>query len=140
MKETKEDQIFKIENNEEASLFKSIATGRKFFKKGERVIDICDQEIERYKYEKSILLTKLFYKLKLKNRKEKYMLENRTSSVIRSTAAYCIRENEEDEIDSIMITNEVKNYILKIVEEYYEKDKIETKIIDIKTKSKKEVS
>ena len=53
MKETKEKNILIIESDEEAKLFKSIATGRKFFKRGERVIDICEQEIIRYRYENS---------------------------------------------------------------------------------------
>lgn len=114
--------------------------GRKFFKKGERVIDICNEEILRYKNEKSILLIRLLNKRKFNNKKEKYMLESRTSNIIRSIAAYSIRNNEEVEINSIDVSKDVKEYIFNIVEEYYEKNSKKNKVIDIKTKENKEVS
>lgn len=68
------------------------------------------------------------------------MLESRTSNIIRSIAAYFIRNNEEVEINSIDISKDVKEYIFNIVEEYYEKNSKKNKVIDIKIKENKEVS
>lgn len=68
------------------------------------------------------------------------MLESRTSNIIRSIAAYSIRNNEEVEINSIDVSKDVKEYIFNIVEEYYEKNSKKNKVIDIKTKENKEVS
>ena len=59
MKKTKEiqeniiEETLKFTSREDAEEFKSIAKGRKFCKKGERLQDICMQEIERSNYKKS---------------------------------------------------------------------------------------
>ena len=58
MKKTKEleneetsvsmDKILKIESLEDAKEFERVASGRKFCKKGTRVQDICEEEVENY--------------------------------------------------------------------------------------------
>ena len=129
MKKTKEN-VFEIESLPESIEFRKIATGRRFFKVGQRVIDICQQEIDRYNYEHSSFLVKLFNRNKYK--KDKYLIESRIPCVIRAVAAYCIRrdeENDELELDAFVITKEVKKYILDVVKSYKP-----PKVIDIKTK------
>ena len=145
MKETKEDKILKIMSSEEETTFRNIATGRRFFKVGERVIDICEQEIERFRYEHAGLLTRLFKKSKFRNKQEKYMLESRVPSAIRSVAAYCLQNDEETFLQSYSAKDlaiKVKQYILEVVEEYHKKEKEKPKkgnnVIDIYTKNKKE--
>ena len=58
MKKTKEleneetsvsmDKILKIESLEDAKEFERVASGRKFCKRGTRVQDICEEEVENY--------------------------------------------------------------------------------------------
>ena len=58
MKKTKElenketsvsmDKILKIESLEDAKEFERVASGRKFCKKGTRVQDICEEEVEKW--------------------------------------------------------------------------------------------
>ena len=129
MKKT-EENIFEIESKEEAAEFRKIATGRRFFKVGQRVIDICNEEIDRYKYEHAGFFFKLFNKNKYKN--DEFLLESRVPSIIRAVASFCIRadeENEELELNSCKIEKEVRKYILNVVKAYKP-----AKIIDIKTK------
>lgn len=68
------------------------------------------------------------------------MIESRTSNIIRTIASYLIRNKETIEINSIDMSEDVKEYIFNIVEEYYEKSSKKNKVIDIKTKENKEVS
>ena len=58
MKQTKEkiiniNEIFQIQSPQDAREFERIAKGRKFCKIGDRIGDICDEELERYYYENS---------------------------------------------------------------------------------------
>ena len=129
MKKT-EENIFEIESREESVEFKNIATGRRFFKVGQRVIDICQQEIDRYNYEHAGFFYRLLNKNKYKN--DRFLIESRVPSIIRSVASFCIRkdeENEELELNPYKLEKETKTYILSIVKAYKP-----AKIIDIKTK------
>ncbi len=50
MKKTKdivEKKLIEISSREDAAEVRQVATGRRFFKIGDRVIDICRQEIDR---------------------------------------------------------------------------------------------
>lgn len=129
MKKTKEsekniaiDNILKFTSPEDAEEFKQIASGRKFCKKGERIQDICDEELERYEYENlSGFFTKIFMRRKFKQKKKKLMLENRVSSVTRAVAVKSINDLLESDVETINrneLVTKVKNTILKKVEEY----------------------
>ena len=53
MKQKKEkiiniNEIFQIQSPQDACEFERIAKGRKFCKIGDRIGDICDEELERY--------------------------------------------------------------------------------------------
>jgi len=122
MKKTKEIKEYIEEKNiqfisiEDAEEFRSIARGRKFCKKGERLQDICMQEIERSNYKKSRnIFVKIFKHSKFKS--EKLLLEKRTSSIIRTVARECIN-NSEEEIDINKLVKQVKEIILENTEKY----------------------
>jgi hypothetical protein len=122
MKKTKEiqeniiEETLKFTSREDAEEFKSIAKGRKFCKKGERLQDICMQEIERSNYKKSRnIFVKIFKHSKFKS--EKLLLEKRTSSIIRTVAKECIN-NSEEEIDINKLVKQVKEIILENAEKY----------------------
>lgn len=141
MKKTKdiiEKKIIEISSKEEAAEIRQVATGRRFFKIGDRVIDICRQEIDRYNYDNSNFLVKLLQKSKYENKKNKYRLETRIKCYIRAVAAQILRdeENEGKEFDDMQLTSEVRNYLLETVKRYEKEHR--SKIIDIKTKEKKE--
>ena len=122
MKKTKEIEENKLQftSIEDAQEFKSIANGRKFCKKGERLQDICLQEIERKNYQNSHnIFVKIFKHGKFKKSTEKLMLEKRTSSVIRAVARECIQNNEEIDINNLII--QVKEKILENVDRYLKK-------------------
>lgn len=116
MKQTKEN-ILQIKSVQEAEEFKRIAKGRKFCKIGERICDICKEEIERYNYEKCKNIFIKIFKHK-KYTKQKMMIENRTSSIIRAIAADNIRKTENEPIDIDELIESVKKVILNEVEEY----------------------
>ncbi|MGN1327387.1 MAG: hypothetical protein ACI4VQ_04885 [Clostridia bacterium] len=122
--EKKEDIINKVLNftsPQDAEEFKKIASGRKFCKKGERLQDICDEEIEKFEYKKfSGIFTKIFKHHKLKKNREKIMLESRVSNVIRTVAVECINEiyEEKGAINREELVLKVKNTILDKVIEY----------------------
>ena len=116
-KDTEDNVILVFESKADALEFKKMATGRKFCKKGERLVDICDEEIERYNYENYMgFFAKLFKRKKFKQNKDVLMLEQRTTSIIRSLSAKFIRENEEISRDELI--NKVKEFILNQYNEY----------------------
>ena len=127
MKKTKEleneetsvsmDKILKIESLEDAKEFERVASGRKFCKKGTRVQDICEEEVENYICKtRGNLLLRWYLHRKMKKNKEKLLLESRVTSVIRALAVAYIEEN--DEIDEEIVTKNVKNIILAKTKEY----------------------
>ncbi len=128
MKKTKEikqeNEILKITSEKDAQEFKSIASGRKFCKQGERIIDICKEEIERYEFNHTAgLLAKLFKGHKYRKSKKCLMLECRTTSIIRAFAVQYINKCEEEGkaiVKEEMVKN-IKETINKKVEEYYAK-------------------
>ena len=106
MKKTKEleneetsvsmDKILKIESLEDAKEFERVASGRKFCKKGTRVQDICEEEVENYICKtRGNLLLRWYLHRKMKKNKEKLLLESRVTSVIRALAVAYIEENDE---------------------------------------------
>lgn len=116
MKKTKES-IIQFISIEEAIEFKTIATGRKFCKKGERIQDICMQEIKNNEYENSHnIFIKIFKGKKTKKNAEKLLLEKRTSNIIRTIAKQSI--NNEKEIQLNELVKKVKEIILESVENY----------------------
>ena len=128
MKKTKEleneknsiEKILKFESVEDAKEFERIASGRKFCKRGTRVQDICDEEVENYICRtRGKLLLKWYLNRKMKKNKDKLMLESRTTSVIRALAVAYIEEN--DETDEEIVTQNVKNTILTKAKEYLAK-------------------
>lgn len=124
-KETKqENEILKITSEKDAQEFKSIASGRKFCKQGERIVDICKEEIERYEFNHTAsLLTRLFKGHKYRKNKKYLMLECRTTSIIRALAAEYMNKCEEEEKAIIKeeMVKSIKETINKRVEEYYTK-------------------
>ena len=116
MKKTKD--IIKFLSKEDAEEFKQVATGRKFCKKGERLVDICDEEIARYEYKHSHnIFAKIFRGRKFRKNKEKLMLENRVSSTIRALVANYV-DNQEEPIERNELIQKVKTDILESVSEY----------------------
>jgi len=111
------DKILQITSLQEAEEFRRIATGRKFCKIGERICDICNEEIERYNYENCRNIFVKFFKRKKFN-KEKFMIENRNSSIIRALASQYIRNLNNENINTEELVLNVKQYILDKVNEY----------------------
>lgn len=122
MKQTKEkiiniNEIFQIQSPQDAREFERIAKGRKFCKIGDRIGDICDEELERYYYENSRNIFVRIFKRKKYN-KNKMMIESRTTSVIRAIAAQQIRECEDENITREKLISNIKKAILEKVNEY----------------------
>lgn len=125
MKKTKEikqeNKILKIVSEKDAQEFKSIASGRKFCKQGERIIDICKQEIEKYEFNnKAGFLAKLFKSHKYRKNKKYLMIECRTTSVIRALAVEYINKCEEENIsiNKEEMAKNIKEKINQKIEEY----------------------
>lgn len=126
MKKTKEvkeesaiEKILQFTSREDAEEFRRVASGRKFCKKGERVQDICDEEIERYEYENNTgFFRKIFKHHKFKKNKEKLMIESRIPSVIRAIAIEYLNSNEEVTIKRNELIEKVKSTILEAVKQY----------------------
>lgn len=119
-KENKEVVLLEITSKEEAMQFKSIATGRKFCKKGNRLKDICKSEIEKYEYKQSGLFTRIFKHRKFKKKQEQLLLEDRITSNIRNIAIHFI---EEGIINEAELIKKVKEIILEKVTQYLTKNK-----------------
>lgn len=122
-KEVKEEstikKILQFTSPEDAEEFKRVANGRKFCKKGERVQDICDEELERYEYENNTgFFAKIFKHHKFKKNKEKLMIESRIPSVVRAIASEYIKSSEETPIKRNELIEKVKSTILEAVNEY----------------------
>ena len=119
-KETEENYIDKLltfESKLEADDLGKIAKGRRFCKIGERLTDIYDQEIEKYKYENSKnIFVKIFKSRRFKKKQEKLLIENRPTSTIRGITAYIIKESKEFPTKEEVI-KEVKKVILDKVDE-----------------------
>lgn len=120
MENTKD--ILEIISIDDAEEFKRMANGRKFCKVGERLPDICKQEIERYNYENSDnIFVKIFKGKKFKNNKNKFLIENRLNSNVRAVAADCVRNEEDSEkVNEEIIVYNVKDKILNAVNKYKE--------------------
>ena len=120
MNHIKPNEIIKFISVEDAEEFRKVASGRKFCKKGERIQDICDEEIEKYEYEHNVgFFAKIFKHHKFKKNKEKLMLENRVCSVIRSVVVFYINDNQ-GKINRNELISKVKNEILESIEKYKE--------------------
>ena len=125
MKKTKEieieeksvEKILKFESLEDAKEFEYVASGRKFCKRGERIQDICEDELENYICRNSAnIILKLYLHHKLKKNKTK--LESRITSVIRALAVELL--NKDDDVSEDELTKKVKETILGQVEKYKE--------------------
>lgn len=120
IKENIEEKNIQFISIEDAEEFKSIAKGRKFCKKGEKIQDICLQEIERNNYQKSHnIFVKIFKHNKFKKNADKLLLEKRTSSVIRAIARECVQNSEETDLNNLI--KQVKEILLENVERYLKK-------------------
>lgn len=120
IKENIEEKNIQFISIEDAEEFKSIAKGRKFCKKGEKIQDICLQEIERNNYQKSHnIFVKIFKHNKFKKNADKLLLEKRTSSVIRAIARECVQNSEEADLNNLI--EQVKEILLENVERYLKK-------------------
>lgn len=125
MKKTKEiekeensvEKILKFESLEDAEKFAEVASGRKFCKKGEKIKDICDDELENYicRNNGNIIL-KLYLRHKLKKNKEK--LECRVTSIIRALAVKFLNEEFDDDMTEEILTQKVKETIIEEVKKY----------------------
>lgn len=132
MKKTKEikseensvEKILKFESIEDAEAFEYVAKGRKFCKKGERIQDICEDELENYICRNSgNIILKIYLHHKLKKRKGK--LESRITSVIRNLALEILDEEDCENLSEKELAKKVKEIILEEVEKY--KKQYETK-------------
>lgn len=120
IKENIEEKNIQFISIEDAEEFKSIAKGRKFCKKGEKIQDICLQEIERNNYQKSHnIFVKIFKHNKFKKNADKLLLEKRTSSVIRAIARECVQNSEETDLNNLI--KQVKEILLENIERYLKK-------------------
>lgn len=126
MKKTKEvkeesaiEKILQFTSQEDAEEFKRVANGRKFCKKGERLQDICDEELARYEYENNTgFFARIFKHHKFKKNKERLMLESRITSVIRAIASEYINSSEEEQIKRNELIEKVKSTILELIKKY----------------------
>lgn len=132
MKKTKEikseensvEKILKFESIEDAEAFEYVAKGRKFCKKGERIQDICEDELENCICRNSgNIILKIYLRHKLKKRKGK--LESRITSVIRNLALEILDEEDCENLSEKELAKKVKEIILEEVEKY--KKQYETK-------------
>lgn len=132
MKKTKEikseensvEKILKFESIEDAEAFEYVAKGRKFCKKGERIQDICEDELENCICRNSgNIILKIYLHHKLKKRKGK--LESRITSVIRNLALEILDEEDCENLSKKELAKKVKEIILEEVEKY--KKQYETK-------------
>lgn len=132
MKKTKEikneensvEKILKFESIEDAEAFEYVAKGRKFCKKGERIQDICEDELENCICRNSgNIILKIYLHHKLKKRKGK--LESRITSVIRNLALEILDEEDCENLSEKELAKKVKEIILEEVEKY--KKQYETK-------------
>lgn len=123
MKKTKEieieeksvEKILKFESLEDAKEFEYVASGRKFCKRGERIQDICEDELENYICRNSAnIILKLYLHHKLKKNKTK--LESRITSVIRALAVELL--NEDDDVSEDELAKKVKETILEQIDKY----------------------
>lgn len=126
MKKTKEiekeevsiDKILKFESLEDAEKFAEVASGRKFCKRGERIQDICSEEIENYVCKTSgNIILRLFCRHKLKKNRGKLLLESRVTSCIRAVVIQFI-DDENDNLNIEKLTLKVKDAILNQVQKY----------------------
>ena len=126
MKKTKEiekeensiEKILKFESLEDAEKFAEVASGRKFCKKGERIQDICNEEIENYVCKTSgNIIFKLYWRHKIKKNRERLLLESRLTSCIRAVVMQFI-DDEDDNLNVEKLTIKVKNAILDEVKKY----------------------
>lgn len=126
MKKTKEiekeensiEKILKFESLEDAEKFAEVASGRKFCKKGERIQDICNEEIENYVCKTSgNIIFKLYWRHKIKKNREKLLLESRVTSCIRAVVMQFI-DDEDDNLNVEKLTIKVKNAILDEIQKY----------------------
>ena len=114
------EKILKFDSMEDAYEIERVALGRKFCKKGERLQDICFEEIENYvcKNSKNIIL-KLYLHYKNKKDKNKFLLESRTTSIIRKVAKEILNNVKDiQSIEETYIIEQVKNIIIEQVKEY----------------------
>ena len=125
MKKTKEikseensvEKILKFESIEDAEAFEYVAKGRKFCKKGERIQDICEDELENCICRNSgNIILKIYLRHKLKKRKGK--LESRITSVIRNLALEILDEEDCENLSEKELAKKVKEIILEEVEKY----------------------
>ena len=120
-------KILNFESLEDAEKFAEVAGGRKFCKRGERVQDICSEEIENYVCKTSgNIILKLYLRHKLKKNREKLFLESRITSVIRAVVIQFI-DDEDDNLNEEKLTQKVKNVILDEVKKYREQLSIKGK-------------
>lgn len=124
MKKTKEikeenpiEKILEFESQEDAEKFEELANGRKFCKRGERIQDICEDELENYTCRNNgNIILKLYLHRKLK--KNKLKLECRFTRVIRAVTLNVLNEENEKNITEMELTKKVKETILKQVKKY----------------------
>ena len=118
-KHTEAKNILEFISKEDAMEFKNIASGRKFCKKGERIIDICEQEIDRFNYQQSSnIFVKIFKHKKFYKNKGRMLIENRTNSLIRAVVQHFIKQQENEQVDRDKLIIDVKKFILDKVKEY----------------------
>lgn len=127
MKKTKElekeeniiEKILQFESLEDAKKIEEVASGRKFCKKGERLQDICNEELENYicKTSHNIIL-KIYLRRKLKKDKEKLLLESRVTAIIRGVAIETL--NSEEYFSEEELVKKVKDTILNQIKKYKE--------------------
>ena len=122
MEESKEieenyiDKLLTFDSKSEAEDLSKIAKGRRFCKIGERLSDIYDQEIEKYKYENSKnIFLKIFKSRRFKQNNKKLLIENRPTSTIRGITAYIIKESKNF-LTKEKVIKEVKKVILDKVD------------------------
>lgn len=125
MKKTKEikeeNEILKINSLKEAEEFKSLANGRKFCKRGQRLVDICEEEVSKYEFKRDAgFFARIFKSHKLKKREKYLALECRNSSIVRAFAIDYINkcQTEEKTVELEETIKFVKNEIITRVEEF----------------------
>ena len=120
--EINEDEILVIISKEDAEEFKSLATGKRFCKKGERITDICKEEFARKEYQNLGLISRIFHRKRFKSNKNELLLECRLTSNIRRVAVYLLSKEENALINELELEKQTKDFIMNKVEKFF-KDK-----------------
>lgn len=111
------DEILRFESLTDAEKFEEFAKGRMFCKRGEKLQDICEDELENYvcKNSKNFLL-KWYLHRKTKKNKGQMLIESRLISVTRAIVVNILDKEEIEDREELV--KKVRGTILDKAKQY----------------------